>query len=133
MGDLQSIGYGGQPVREVFRVVRPPGDATCEAADPVLVGEVRSAGRQERLHQALDADTGELPAVLNGAVRQLDPGLGGLSGAGCEQVQAGCGNTQRVLVKITDHSSKVAQKAYQHVDQTRARAALTKLEKLLSA
>ncbi|KHO20934.1 hypothetical protein QQ44_22035 [Mycolicibacterium setense] len=24
MGDMQAIGYGGQPVRDVFRVVRPP-------------------------------------------------------------------------------------------------------------
>lgn len=24
MGDMQAIGYGGQPVQEIFRVVRPP-------------------------------------------------------------------------------------------------------------
>jgi hypothetical protein len=32
VGDLQSVGYGGQPVREVFRVVRPPAPVLVDLA-----------------------------------------------------------------------------------------------------
>ena len=31
MGELQRIGYGGQPVPEVFRVVKPPRTVVVEA------------------------------------------------------------------------------------------------------
>jgi integrase len=42
------------------------------------------------------------------------------------------GVSEDVRMQIMGHSSKVDQKAYPHVDKARARAALTKLETLLS-
>jgi hypothetical protein len=46
-------------------------DSAGDAGQPVVLRELRPAGRQERVHQALHADTGGLPAELDGAVRQL--------------------------------------------------------------
>ncbi|AGK88197.1 hypothetical protein M184_gp66 [Mycobacterium phage WIVsmall] len=60
---------------------------TRDAGDPVVVRQIRSTRGQERFHQPLGADRGDLAAVLDGTVDQLHPGLSGLARAGCHRVQ----------------------------------------------
>ncbi|MCP3811801.1 hypothetical protein NLX62_05580 [Mycobacteriaceae bacterium Msp059] len=51
MGDMQAIGYGGQPVRDAFRVVRPPATVLVDLValfprEPHLTGRYHPMGIQ---------------------------------------------------------------------------------------
>jgi hypothetical protein len=59
MGDLQAIGYGGQPVPEVFRVVRPPKAVLVDLValfprEPHSAGHYHPAGLQ--MHKVVEGE-----------------------------------------------------------------------------